>query len=250
MRRIFALVVVLASLTAALALAEPPAPVPVVVELFTSEGCSSCPPADDVLAKLEGRQAIAGADVIALGEHVTYWDRLGWKDRFSAEAFTARQEDYGRRFHLGSVYTPQTVVNGEAEMVGSYESRVRSAIQKAAKEGHARVDLSRQPGDSVAFKVTGLAPEAKGADVVLAVTEGHLETSVARGENGGRKLRHTGVVRSLAVVGHVDSLKNGAYASQARFHVDPSWKRENVKLVVFVQDHASRKILGAAAIGL
>ena len=229
-----------ASWLAAVACLAAAAPAQVVVELFTSEGCSSCPPADAVLERLEN-----SGEAIVLGEHVTYWDRLGWKDRFSAESFTMRQEEYARHFRIDSAYTPQMVVNGQAEFVGSDEKRARREILKAASEPKARVELS--PGDGeVSIKVSGLPAAAKGADVILAVTETRLDTDVRGGENGGHKLRHTGVVRSISTVGRVDG-KAGDYAAQARYRLDPSWKRENLKLVVFLQDRTSKKIWGAGA---
>lgn len=212
----------------------------VIVELFTSEGCSSCPPADAVLERLE-----AGGGAIVLGEHVTYWDHEGWKDRFSAEAFTLRQEEYVRSFRIDSAYTPQMVVNGEAEFVGSDERRARQEISKALREPKAKLELSREDGE-LAIKVSQLPVAAKGADVILAVTETRLDTDVRGGENGGHKLRHTGVVRSLSTVGRVDG-KAGDYSARARYRLEPSWKRENLKLVVFLQDRTSKKIWGAAA---
>ena len=217
-----------------------PAPAQVIVELFTSEGCSSCPPADAVLQRLE-----SSGEAIVLGEHVTYWDRLGWKDRFSAESFTQRQEEYVQRFRIDSAYTPQMVVNGQAEFVGSDEGRARQEILKAAREPKARVELSPEDGE-VSIKVSELPAAAKGADVILAVTETRLDTDVRAGENGGHKLRHTGVVRSLSTVGRVDG-KASDYAARAHYHLDPSWKRENVKLVVFLEDRTNKKIWGAAA---
>jgi hypothetical protein len=232
-------IAVVACLAAAAAHAQHAAPV--IVELFTSEGCSSCPPADTVLQRLE-----SGADAIVLGEHVTYWDRLGWKDRFSAEVFTQRQEEYAQLFRIGGAYTPQMVVNGQAEFVGSDEGRARREIVKAGGEPKAKVELARA-NDEVSIKVSELPAPARGADVILAVTETRLDTDVRSGENGGHKLRHTGVVRSLSTVGRVDA-KSGIFAGQAHYHLDPSWKRENVKLVVFLQDRASKKIWGAAAI--
>jgi hypothetical protein len=209
--------------------------VPVIVELFTSEGCSSCPPADEVLARVEGSHS--GADVIALGEHVTYWDRLGWKDRFSQNIFTERQEAYGERFRLGSVYTPQVVVNGSVEALGSDENRVRGAIAKAAKDAGVPVDVKLQAGDLLTYKIANVP---RGAEVILAVTESHLDTSVKSGENGGRNLRHTGVVRSVTSLGT-------ASLGQSHVAVDKTWKRENLKFVVFVQEKATRKILGAGS---
>lgn len=222
---------------------------PVVVELFTSEGCSSCPPADLVLQRLEAGVGVPGAYVIALGEHVTYWDRLGWKDRFSADVFTKRQEDYTWQFRTDSAYTPQMIVNGQVEFVGSDEPRARREILKAAQEQTAKVDLAIT-GEMVNIKATGLPAGVKDADVILAVTESHLETDVQHGENSGRKLGHTGVARSLAIVGRIDNPKDGNYAAQAHYHLDPSWKRENLKLVVFLQSRKTKKILGAGAIAL
>src|SRR5215218_5205436 len=113
--------------------------VPVVVELFTSEGCSSCPPADSVLRKLAAAGGdTTGADVIALGMHVTYWDRLGWKDPFSLAAATERQQSYSRVFGEDRVYTPQVVVDGQDEMIGSDEAAIRRAIARAGSRPHAR----------------------------------------------------------------------------------------------------------------
>ena len=108
-------------------------PTAVVVELFTSEGCSSCPPADDVLRELVGRQPLANINIIGLGEHVDYWDRLGWRDPFSAAAFTTRQTEYeARAFRTGSIYTPQIVVDGRFQEIGSDRAAVRRAISQAA----------------------------------------------------------------------------------------------------------------------
>jgi hypothetical protein len=222
---------------------------PVVVELFTSEGCSSCPPADLVLQRLESGVGVPGAYVIALGEHVTYWDRLGWKDRFSADVFTKRQEDYTWQFRTDSAYTPQMIVNGQAEFVGSDEQRARREILKAVQAPTAKVDLAIT-GDMINIKATGLPAGAKDADVLLAITESRLDTDVQHGENGGLKLRHTGVVRSIASVGRIDNPKDGNYAAQAHYHLDPSWKPENLKLVVFLQSRKTKKIWGAGAIAL
>ena len=222
---------------------------PVVVELFTSEGCSSCPPADLVLQRLEAGIGVPGAYVIALGEHVTYWDRLGWKDRFSADVFTKRQEDYTWQFRTDSAYTPQMVVNGQAEFVGSDEQRARREILKAVQAPTAKIDLAIT-GDMLNIKATGLPAGVKDADVVLAITESRLDTDVQHGENGGRKLRHTGVVRSIAIVGRIDTSKDGSYIAQTHYHLDPAWKPANLKLVVFLQSRKTKKVWGAGAIAL
>jgi len=236
-------------ISAGLPVAAAPPVTPVLVELFTSEGCSSCPPADLVLQRLEAGAGVPGAYVIALGEHVTYWDRLGWKDRFSADVFTKRQEDYTWQFPSHSAYTPQMIVNGQAEFVGSDEARARREILKAAQEPTAKVDLA-VAGDMISIKATGLPASAKDSDVLLAVTESRLDTDVQHGENGGRKLRHTGVVRSIANVGRIDNSKDGNYNAQAHYHLDPTWKPENLKLVVFLQSRRTKRIWGAGAIAL
>ncbi|PYT19343.1 MAG: DUF1223 domain-containing protein [Acidobacteria bacterium] len=223
---------------------------PVVVELFTSEGCSSCPPADNLLTRLSQQQAFTDIEVIVLGEHVDYWNQLGWPDRFSSPAMTARQQEYGRVFVVDSIYTPQMVVNGQAEFLGSDEFRARHEIEKAAQGPRAKVSIWKVSPDILRFNVEHLPQGTHNADIVLAVTESNLESMVQRGENSGRRLSHTGVVRSLAYLGHLDSKKNGAYSADAKLNLHPDWKRENLTLVLFVQDRASRKILGAATLRL
>ncbi len=217
---------------------------PVVVELFTSEGCSSCPAADNLLTRLV--RSFPDIDVIALSEHVDYWNHLGWKDRFSSSLYTARQQDYGRMFRLESVYTPEMVVNGQAEFNGSDEIRARDEIRKAAQGTKAAVDVSLQNGVAH-LKVEKLPEGTRNADMFLAVTETNLETTPIAGENGGRRLRHTGVVRSLTGIGHLDSKKAAAYTADARVNLNPEWNPQNLKLVLFVQDRSTRRIIGAAS---
>jgi hypothetical protein len=227
---------------------RPPAPVPVIVELFTSEGCSSCPPADNLLSQIERFQPFRGVEVIALGEHVDYWNQLGWPDRFASSLFTARQEDYGRRFSLESVYTPQMVVNGQVEVLGSDGAAVQREIFKAAQGPRALVEMSILPGEVLTLKVDHLPQGTRQADILLAVTEAGIESDVRRGENRGHTLRHTGVVRSLSHVAFLDTRRAGIYTADARLNLKPDWKRENLKVVLFVQDRSNRRILGAAAL--
>jgi hypothetical protein len=232
----------------------------VVVELFTSEGCSSCPPADRVLSGLEspssgraGRTKQApismppGVEIIALGEHVDYWDELGWKDRFSSPLFSARQQDYGKAFHLESVYTPQIVVNGQKEVLGSDPRAVQDAIDKAWRKPLAQVSIAMTSAQTVSFRVAKLPPESHEADILLAVTEGGLVTRVLNGENGGRELRHAAVVRTISSLGRLDPKRPGEYSAVAQLNLRPDWDRANLKLVLFVQDRVTRHILGAAS---
>ncbi len=163
---------------------------PVVVELFTSQGCSSCPPANAYLNELSGGHR----DVLALAFHVPYWDRLGWKDPFSMEAATDRQGVYGRRFGDGS-YTPEIVVDGAASMVGSDRSEVGSAIENARRNGRnaAAVHVTKN-GEQVSIEVG--AGSGSGRILLIGFGHGHT-TAIGRGENGGRTLTEANVVRSI-----------------------------------------------------
>src|SRR5580765_1353434 len=146
-------------------------PTPVIVELFTSEGCSDCPPADTLLEKLIAAPPVAGVQVIGLGQHVDYWDQLGWKDRFSSAALTNRQRAYGSRFHTDDIYTPQMVVDGRSAFVGSDADAARKAIAKAATAAHGGMRIERA-GSAVTVTATDL-PNHDRADIVVALAEDH-----------------------------------------------------------------------------
>src|SRR5215472_16175220 len=162
---------------------------PVLVELFTSEGCSSCPPADKLLQALEAGQPVAGAHIIVLSEHVDYWDRLGWRDPFSSAQFTERQQDYSRLFRDSGPYTPEMVVDGGAGFTGNDRAEALRTIGHAARAAKAAVRVSGDTG-KLSIDVEGVK---HGADVMLAITERNLISEVARGENAGRRLTHTAV---------------------------------------------------------
>ncbi|MFI5057823.1 MAG: DUF1223 domain-containing protein [Candidatus Acidiferrales bacterium] len=230
-------------------------PSPVVVELFTSEGCSSCPPADALLVKLTEKQRLEKEQIIALEEHVDYWDQLGWRDPFSSAEWTGRQESYAAAFGNGSVYTPQMVVDGRTEFAGSREWEARRVIEEMA--GKAKVDVRVTPAetgkDRAQFtvhvgKLTGMTGDDIG-EVLFAITETGLHSAVTRGENAGEDLHHAAVVRTLRRIG-VANAKDAetAFAGEASVSFDRSWKRDNLRAVVFVQEKKSRKILGAAEI--
>jgi hypothetical protein len=228
-----------------LAIASAQTRTPVIVELFTSEGCSSCPPADTLLARLQ--RMVPDVDVIPLSEHVDYWNHLGWQDRFSAPLFSMRQQDYGRMFKLDSVYTPEMVVNGTAEFSGSDAARAQKEIAKAA-EGPRAVTSLTLGGSGVHLHVEKTPQATRNVDVFLAITETNLETSVLGGENNGKRLRHVGVVRSLSTVGHYDARKAGVYDADAKLNLNSEWSKDNLKLVMFVQDRSNRKIIGASTL--
>src|SRR3989442_4215485 len=209
-------------------------PPPVVVELFTSEGCSSCPPADALLQQLANAASASGPKIIALGEHVDYWDHQGWKDRFSSAALTNRQQRYAARFNNESIYTPQMVVDGRAELVGSDANAARRAIDRAAaaRHGAVRIAIDSIDGRRVAASVTvdDLPAIARGdrADMVVAITEDHLTSDVTRGENHGRILTHTAVVRRLTTIGDASAPSSSA---RAELMLESDWHGERLEVL-------------------
>lgn len=215
---------------------------PVLVELFTSEGCSSCPPADRVLTNLEKQQPVSQAEVITLAFHVDYWNYLGWKDEFSSPAFGQRQGQYVQSFRLDSNYTPQMVVDGQTEFVGSHSDKASEAIVNAAKIRKGTVAASIN-ADKLKVSITGL-PKHENATVFLAIAEDGLATNVKRGENAGSNLQHTSVVRELKQLGSIGS-ETDSHTSEADIQISPAWKRENLKFVVFVQENSSKKVIAA-----
>lgn len=171
--------------------------VPVLVELFTSEGCSDCPPADALLGELDAKQFVPGAEAIVLSEHVTYWDHQGWRDPFSLEAMTQRQAEYVRRFGLDSAYTPQAVVDGTSQFVGSDGRAMLAAVTKAAVKPKMSLAIEDARWDHGVVRFAVRAENAKGERLVAVLAANATHSEVARGENAGRTLHHTAVVRAL-----------------------------------------------------
>jgi hypothetical protein len=219
--------------------------VPVLVELLTSEGCSDCPPADALLAELDAKQFVPGAEAIVLSEHVTYWDHQGWRDPFSLEAMTRRQEDYVRLFALDSAYTPQMVVDGTSQFVGSNGRALLAAVSKAAAmpKRSLAIENARWDHDKVRFAVRGDRIGGSKLIAVLAANATHSE--VARGENAGRTLHHTAVVRAIkefsseVVDGRALELEGGPLTQGNEAN-------GAVRLVVFVADGGNGRVRGAA----
>lgn len=232
-----------------------PARSPVVVELFTSEGCSSCPPADALLAKLAEQPPAENVQVIALEEHVDYWNELGWTDPFSSRDWTLRQYAYAEALGNGNPYTPQMIVDGRAEFVGSRVQQARQKIVEAAGYPTIPVSLDQGKADgkgavNLAVTVGKLNGTTKGgaAEVWLAVTETGLHSTVTRGENAGHDLHHAAIVRSLLRIGEAKAGGDPSFSANATARLREEWKRENLRAVVFVQGKKSRQILGAAEI--
>jgi hypothetical protein len=226
--------------------------VPVLVELFTSEGCSSCPPADKFLTWLSQNQPVAGADVIIMEQHVDYWDDLGWHDPFSQAAITSRQKDYSFALH-SDVYTPQLVVAGTREFVGTDGQDALKAIDAARSAADTTIQLAwtgAAAGDSRTIHIhAGQLPDKdKSAEVLVAITENHLHSEVHAGENAGRGLDHNGVTRELLKSGRVMANAAASFDSQATLKIGKNWKPENLRAVVFIQDPKTRRVLASAEI--
>lgn len=225
----------------------------VLVELFTSEGCSTCPSADKLLSELDANQTIKGVQVITLSEHVDYWDRLGWKDPFSSAQLTQRQSDYAQALHLEDIYTPQMIVDGRTGFVGSKRATALQAIAEAARAPKAIVRLAIKESASNSIKlsvqVESVSDVGRGdtVDVMLTIAESALSNKVSRGENSGRELAHSSVVRKLIKIGRVEGK---SFSAEPAMNLDRSWKRHQLKAVVFLQERTSRRVLGCAQIKL
>ncbi len=231
-------------------------PVPVLVELFTSEGCSSCPPADALLAELDRDQFVPGVTAIVLSEHVTYWDDLGgegnrWRDPYSQPQFTTRQSTYATRFGLSGPYTPQAVVDGDLEMVGSD----RAGIKKALTRELNRATQPSAPSPTISLTLENphwsgnrIAANLKSgpfrnATLMAALADDSDQSSVLHGENQGRQLRHVAVVRTLVELSRTDGPLN---AFPVQITPPTSQPRQKMRLVVFLADNKTGRVLGAA----
>lgn len=218
---------------------------PILVELFTSEGCSSCPPADELLAKLDSAQPIPGAHAIVLSEHVTYWDHEGWRDPYSLDAVTERQHWYSFQFGLNDVYTPQAVVDGAVQLVGSDGRKLAQAVSAAAANSKEELTISDAAwaGDSVRFAVHRPAAGNAKATLVAALAIDSTQTSVKSGENAGRTLHNVAVVRVLKEMG------SGAGDGRQLTLKLPDDNRDAsstpIRLVVFLIDKHTGHVLGA-----
>lgn len=218
-------------------------PVPIVVELFTSEGCSSCPPADSLLRKLDSTQPIAGAHLIVLEEHVDYWDDLGWKDPFSSHEFTLRQSGYAERLKVRAPYTPQIVVDGGVEVLGSDARRVEAVLESARSRPAIVVRLSGvkfENGKVHAHLETANLPSK--AEIYVGLALDRADTQVKRGENGGKHLEHVAVLESL----HHEGKAQAGQAFTRDVILPAESSRVAYRVIAFIQEPDQGKIIGAA----
>ena len=238
----------------------PPAPNPeprgpVLVELFTSEGCPHCPEADAMLEKMYTEQSVDGARIIALEEHVDYWDRPAWVDHFSSAAFTARQQGYADAMDLDSLYTPQMVVDGLVEFVGNNASRARATISALGRAP--LIDVGILPAPAAGAKSMPSAAlvrlDAKGltrdslADVFLVVAEDKLFSRVGGGSNSGESWPHSSVARSFRLVGKLPAGRGDLSITAEVAPPDPAWRLANLRLIAFVQEEDSRRVIALGA---
>jgi hypothetical protein len=226
---------------------------PVLVELFTSEGCSSCPPADALLASLQAKSAAGGAQpLVVLSEHVDYWDHDGWRDPFSSAGLTQRQSAYSERFGLNSVYTPQMVVDGQFEFVGSDRVSAGRAINSAstAQKVHIEIADAGWQADTLTAKLH-IAPapaELRNATLYAALADAVDTSEVGGGENSGRTLRHVSVVRVLQPLGQLDATLDAGNTVQLTL---PEHRRHGqMQLVIFAQQPHLGPVVGVAARGV
>src|SRR5713226_5879864 len=224
---------------------------PVLVELFTSEGCSSCPPADRLLQELDRSQPVSGAQLIVLSEHVDYWNHIGWTDPFSSRFFSDRQSAYSERFGLSSVYTPEMVVDGTTEFVGGDSRLASQAVEKALALPKVAIRISSISLDASktlqAHIDTDALPETskiRKADIYLVTALNHAESQVLRGENGGRRLTHVGVVQTLTKVGSLEVGKS--FSQDVHVKLDSRTDPANLRVIAFIQQTGQKQVLGVA----
>jgi hypothetical protein len=238
-------IIVVAAVPATAPVSQPaPARVPVLLELFTSEGCSSCPPADKVLQALD-RQPLAGADLIVLSEHVDYWNYLGWKDPYSSPVFTQREQKYSDQ--LGeSVYTPQLVIDGQVQLVGSDQREILQSIARAVLRPKLSVSVTVEGSGASGGIHVEANSGGRNADLYIAIAADRMQTQVLRGENGGHVLTHVAVAQSLTRIGKWDG--TGLSRRDLPFPSRPAGAAlpRATRVIAILQDPETGRILGVA----
>jgi hypothetical protein len=232
-----------------LAAADNTTTTPVLVELFTSEGCSSCPPADALLEKMDALQPIPGTQLIVLSEHVDYWNHDGWTDPFSSASITDRQSAYVRALGLKTPFTPQFLVDGTEELKANNNEQIVQLLQKAASAPKVPMRLASvtvEPGSPAIVRgriESDASPEKHKADVYVAIALDHAESQVARGENSGRHLSHVAVVAELTKVGKLEPGKSFGQDFRIKLKL-PAPGPANLRIVAFAQESGPGKVTG------
>jgi hypothetical protein len=223
---------------------------PILVELFTSEGCSSCPAADTLLERMDTSQPIPGAQLIVLSEHVDYWNHDGWKDPYSSSLLTDRQSAYVRALGLNSPYTPQIIIDGASEWRGGGPLKVSEILQRAAVAPKLTVRLDSVSVDANTPTVLKARIEVRGdsakhnADIFAVIALDHAESQVLHGENGGRHLTHVAVVQELTKVGRLE--KGKSFNQEVQLKLKTGTDPKNIRFIAFVQESGLGHVLGAA----
>lgn len=222
---------------------------PVLVELFTSEGCSSCPPADAWLQRMDA-QPLPGAELIVLSEHVDYWNHDGWKDPYSSSLVTERQSDYVHALGLQTPYTPQVIVDGATDLHLTDNEQMEQTFQRAAASSKIAVRITSATLDSANPTLLRAHVEVDGnsaddnADIYGVIALSHAESQVLRGENSGKHLTHVAVVQELTKIGKLQ--KGKTFSRDVEIKLKPGTDRKNIRLIVFAQKSGPGKVLGAA----
>lgn len=223
---------------------------PVLLELFTSEGCSSCPPVDDWAKRLDSTQPLAGSQIIVLSEHVDYWDHDGWKDPYSSALLTERQRAYGQKLGLRDVYTPQVILDGSTEVHLNDQNQVDHDFARAAATAPAvsvRIDSieieAGKPGILRGRVAVDANPQERG-DVYVATALDHAESDVLKGENGGHHLSYVAVVEDLTKIGKLE--KGKSFEHDFSVKLKQGVDAKNLRIIAFVQEPDYGKVIGAA----
>ncbi len=223
---------------------------PILVELFTSEGCSSCPPADALLERMDASQPIPGVHLIVLSEHVDYWNHDGWKDPYSSSLFTDRQSAYVHSLGLNTAYTPQFIIDGNLELKAGDPEEVRRVFQKdlaapkvSVQIDSVTVDPATPPLLRAHIAVNGDSAKHN-ADIFVAIALDHAESQVSAGENAGHHLKHVAVVQELIKVGKLAKGKN--FDQDVQVKLKPDTNAKNVRIIAFVQEPGAGRVLGSA----
>ncbi|HYM92577.1 MAG TPA: DUF1223 domain-containing protein [Chitinophagaceae bacterium] len=216
-----------------------------VIELFTSEGCSSCPPADDAIAEIQ--KEYKDKNVLVLGFHVDYWDRLGWKDPFSSSDFTARQEYYASIFNLNSIYTPEAVINGKSEFVGSDKNKIINNVEGQLKlKSKVSITLKAMQNNSGKIEINYSVEDnnSRQDQLVILLIQKNASDNIKKGENEGKTLQHINIVRKMSC------LSVPLHEANFTFNLSKDFKKEYFFIAAFVQNkkHGDLEGLGIAEI--